>query len=197
MKYLISLFVLSASTLSAADALYDFRQTAWGMTAEQVIEAEGREPDKKEDIPEINGYRLMYTEIPLLGEKVAIRYDFNSKGKLFQSMLTTYEQFPAPIRHVDVFNRFFEVLKEKYGEPTTVLDRWLQDKDYYDRGNGDLGQAIRAGGLMLVRRWNVEDRTNMTLGCSSSDRRVFVRIWYEDIKAIKEVQQEQKAKSGL
>ncbi|WP_234734553.1 hypothetical protein [Tellurirhabdus bombi] len=95
---------------------YDFRQTSWNMTKEQVIASEkaGKRIDLGKD-------RIRYTGIVLAGDTFSVDYDFE-RGKLVRA---NYNYRPYSIEQKECMTAYLDlekVLSQKYGKPLEHLD---------------------------------------------------------------------------
>lgn len=122
---------------------YDFRNTNWGMSKEEVRLAEGRNPDLETD----NG--LVY--------KVIIdKYDcyciyFFLENRLYMSTYRVNEEHINKNVYIEDYENLKELLIKKYGKPTWENVNWKDD--FYKDIKGNWGLAVARGDLEYTITW--------------------------------------------
>ena len=133
MKRFVSIVLVIALTLCCApmgfaEAEFDFRNTRWGMTGDEVAQIETAA------LISGNMYSQVYSDI-VLNYPSTIEYSFNDVGKLVGALYTfvydwedknkdfenKYKKADSPYR-VD-YDSLVAAYTEKYGEPYNVDDR--------------------------------------------------------------------------
>ena len=133
--------------VAAQDKDYDFRQTKWGMTKEQVIASEG---DPIRDEPNL----LLYVT-SVAGLKTSMGFEFVD-GKLARTIYALMEKYVEPNQYVINSSRWVNGLKNKYGEPQSDI-QWLNDLYRSDEKKWEV--AISAGHLIIKNFWETERTT--------------------------------------
>ncbi|MCP4897635.1 MAG: hypothetical protein GY906_11740 [bacterium] len=133
----------------------DFRKTRWGMSQEQVIGAEGRPPDDR-DNDDSEG--MLFKDV-VLGIECTIFYQFTD-GKLTRAAYMFAEEHVNPNLYIQDYDRVKEVLVRKYGEPINSGEHWNQT--LYKDNPEDYGRAVEVGHLSYVSNWIVP-RTTINL----------------------------------
>jgi hypothetical protein len=178
----VELEVLAPFALAKTESEFDFRQTRWGMTKEQVIITEGKSTS---DAPD----RLVY-ETDVAGLKAAMAFDFVD-GKLVSAGYTLVEKYPEPNQYIINGARWIAGLKETYGEPKPDVE-WLND--LYRNDQKKYAFAISAGHLVIRNSWET-GRTKIQHIIAGKNFEMSVSIHYtskelgvEPEKKAKEVQ---------
>jgi hypothetical protein len=114
--YAFSTILLVLVLSSFGTKNYDFRQTNWNMTKEQVIASEktGKRIDIGKD-------RIRYTGIILAGDTFSVDYDFD-RGKLVRAH---YNYRPYNVEQKECMTAYLDlekVLSQKYGRYLAPLD---------------------------------------------------------------------------
>ena len=157
MKKVVSFILLLVSFFSFcfsayAEEEFSFRNgITFGMTMEQVISAEGSQPDDKDE------NNLLYTGQKSAGKCATILYRFVNNalygiGVIFKETHTNDNLYIEDFESVD------EALTEKYGEPS--VDKVYQWKNNLLKNDPDsYGLAVSAGHLMIGSKWDFEKYT--------------------------------------
>lgn len=128
--FVLVLIIFSTIIGFAQEEEYDFREVKWGMSKEEVKEAEiytldsGREDSLcYEDIPDIRMHM-----------NVNLSYLFN-EGKLYAAVYYLTFDYPHAEAYVYDFEHIKSNLIEEYGEPAldkvTWLNEFYKDKEEY------------------------------------------------------------------
>lgn len=128
---------------------YDFRQTNWGMSKEQVKATEDKKPDS-EDINSL-GYNVKIDRDDYL-----CIYNF-LEDKFYNSIYACTEKHTNKNLYIDDYEGLKEILTKKYGEPQTDLIIWKND--LFKNKKQDWGTAISIGHLVYRASWNTSTST--------------------------------------
>ena len=157
MKKAVSLVLLLVSFFSfcfsaCAEDEFSFRNgITFGMTMEQVISAEGSQPDAK------NEDRLMYIGQKSAGKSAIIIYMFVNNS-LYGIYVTFTETHTNDNLYIKDFESVDKALTEKYGEPSA--DKVYEWSDSTFKGDSDsYGLAVSAGYLTIASKWAFDKYT--------------------------------------
>lgn len=177
----IAVTALMTARIMTAVEPFDFRQTKWGFTRDQVIAAEGM-PIK--EMPDVLLFRTTVAE-----HKALIEYEF-AAGKLWRSVYILAERYADPSGYLTTAAKWKQSLTEKYGKPRTQMD-W---KNRLFAGDTEkLGLAVSAGHVRIEEHWQTE-ATKIRLIIAGGDHTTSVMIAYAS-KALEALAaSEQKAK---
>jgi len=167
-------------TILAKEQVFDFRQTNWGMSREQVRATE-KEIIEWEDwgvnyYIDFNGHivntttkTLEYFPVEINGKSYTCQYVF-LKDNLYRGR---YRSFGNNISEYGIFK---ELLNKKYGEAKTDREIWFntlfKGDSYY------LENAIKSGHLIYVATWETLT-TNIELKLSTDGgTRIMMTIHY-------------------
>jgi len=157
--------LLDVSAPPNTGSVYDFRQTNWGMSKEQVIASEGKPVSDGPD-------RLLY-QTEVAGLKAGMEFEFLN-GKLASAGYVLMEKYVEPNQYIISSNRWLEGLRAKYGEPKANI-QWLND--LYRNDQTKYGLAISAGHMLIHNSWETE-RTNIEHIISGQNFEISVGITY-------------------
>lgn len=123
---------------------FDFRKTNWGMSKEQVKNAEiGHLETHNDDV-------LVYSG-QVAGKDVRIGYIF-TEDKLVRSKYIFAEQHTNSNLFINDYMKIKEILTEKYGAP--VEDKSVWSNELYRNDPQSWGTAVGAGHLRFVSTWD-------------------------------------------
>lgn len=171
-KILLMLFCLFiASSISFADD-YDFRQVNWGMTREEVMQAEGDlAPVKTFSIPfykfHVPKENLAY-DITLFDKKTSLQYEFINNQLImgyyiFYTIPTDKESnlIKPYSYYLDQYTLLKNALSQKYGPPKEI-ETWANET--YKNDPASLGEHLINNHLTIKSIWETE-RTVIVLNC--------------------------------
>ncbi len=147
--FMVSMVQPASSALQAPAP--DFRKASWGMTPQQVIASEGRQPqDRGPDgllyADSVSSYRMM------------ILYRFLD-GSLAEASYHLAELRSNYNDYLGIYARLKDILTEKYGRPKSDLTDWSGDIFKDDRKSW--GIAVATGYLSMAASWETA-RTTIT-----------------------------------
>lgn len=122
---------------------YDFRNTSWGMTPDQVAASEGSEPGNGKD-----GELVFDTWFR--GESVKVRYTF-SENRLKTGSVVFLTEHPDELFYVQDYARLRDSSTAQYGEP--VMDEEIWYNRLYEGRPERMGFAVSIGHLELRTKW--------------------------------------------
>lgn len=163
MKSIIVFFIILA--LCAPLYAADFRKASWGMSKQEVIQSEGKEPFQEgtSNIGSIYASYLFTFRVGETTQEMLAVYYFIHNALYFAKyrILTIHSNQNAYLEDFEIFQNSIE---KKYGSAEIKLN-W---KDSTFRSEKDLwGTAISFGGLEKTAFWNTE--TTMILLCLDGD----------------------------
>ncbi len=161
----VEMEVLAPYTPSKAETEFDFRQTTWGMSKEQVIATEGKPISETPD-------RLLY-QTNVAGLKAAMMFEFIN-GKLARTGYDLLEKYTEPNQYIITGTRWVEALNEKYGEPKPDV-QWLND--LYRNDQKKWAFAISAGHLVIRDSWDTQ-RTKIQYIVAGTNFEISVVVHY-------------------
>lgn len=169
MKATVLSLILFTATISLT--AQDFRTVSWGMTMEQVIEAEeiktySKAPDSINYTTEMTGLPVVLVYIFDEGELVKAKYKFNL-------------EYLDPNDYIRDYEMLKETLVEKYGQPYDSEVSWQNDRYKEDRMKW--GTALNNGNVVFYDRWK-GDFNKVDLGMLGDGSRVYLHIHYYDIE---------------
>ena len=122
---------------------YDFRNTNWGMSREEVKLTEKRTPDLETD----NG--LVYKAIIDKYDCYCIYYFL--ENRLYMSAYRFNEKHNNKNAYIEDYENLKELLTKKYGKPTWENVDWKDD--FYKDIKGNWGLAVSRGDLVYTITW--------------------------------------------
>lgn len=146
-----------------------FRNARWGMSPEEVVTAEGREPDRRDQ-------EALYYATSFGGQDAVAVYFFTD-GALSSAAYTFDVSYLNPMSYVRDFLRLKEELEAEYGTPTSDRNIW---RDTFLRGFLDEGTAVEMGLLTKVADWKTPE-TEIRLWLSGQSLRVNLMIYYKSM----------------
>jgi hypothetical protein len=171
---LICIFLFFSIVASSNDVKYDFRQTNWGMSKEQVKATEDKEPDFEES-------NLLGYAVKIDGDDYRCVYSF-LKNKLYNSGYGSTETHTNENLYIDDYNKLKDILIKKYGEPKT--DKVVWKDDLYKDDKSQWGFAVSLGDLVYGAGWETPT-TTITLMLYGDDYEISLVIGYNS-KELKE-----------
>jgi hypothetical protein len=131
------------------------RGVKWGMTAEEIIALEGREPDQRES------EWIVFENVTAGGWPASVGYEFNEAGTC---CTISYTFDDVDTKDYNVYIEDYSSLKKalitKYGEP--VLDEEIWDESTYNENPAQYGIAVASGELTCQTEFETEN-THITL----------------------------------
>lgn len=176
-----ALVLLATTATLVAVEPFDFRQTKWGFSRDQVIAAEGK---PAMDTPDRIGYQTQ-----LVGRNVALVYHFTG-GKLTSAGYALLDKFVEPSAYQAISGVWVDKLTEKYGEGKKTV-KWFND--LYRSDPNKHAFAISAGHVIVNWEW-VTPTTTVSHTLTGENFKVIMGIRYESRDTQKLVDSEQKAK---
>ncbi len=185
----IMVFLGLTWSVTAFSNEYDFRKTNWGMSMEEVAEAE-------------NALELQYGESPLPGESYETRVgslDCYINYYYIGDKLTSAEyefSYEATLEYLCInnYSHLKEKLVEKYGEPIRDKDIWIDD--LYKDNPKNWGRAVTRNHLLRYAQWETPS-TRITIILTGDEYgNIALKIKYRS-QRIKEFEEEFTAKEIL
>jgi hypothetical protein len=156
----------------------DFRNVKWGMTQDEVIQAEElKSPSKKSD-------SLNYTINNMYNYRTTLIYNFDSNGVLNNALYNFFNPLAngkdatsllfgtnsardLDETAVDLYNQLKNDLTQKYGAPAEDTINWKNES--YKNSSESLGKRVSRGYVSFYATW-VLDRTVIKLTCDRNTR---------------------------
>ena len=162
-KYLILFFIVSMVAqvkLSWGDT-YNFRNTKWGMSPEEVIASEKMAPIKKDE-------KMIKYKTQILDKNVELLYLF-AQNKLIGASYKLDEIYLNSERFIKTYTRFKEELIKEYGAPNKEITHWKNDAFKSDRSKW--GIALSLGYLEYFTFW---ETPGTTVSCGLKENNYYV-----------------------
>ena len=142
---LIVLLILVISTLAlfAKEVKYDFRETTWGMSKEQVKETEDRKPDYEENA-------MLSYNVNIFGGNYYCFYSF-SEDKLCNGGYFFMEEHTDKNLYINDYMELKGIITKEYGKP--IMDEIIWKNDLYKDEKSEWGTAISVGDLEYWALW--------------------------------------------
>lgn len=170
----IMVLIISISIVIVAQGVsLDFRKTHWGMSKEDVIHTEGKEPET--DMINVEGFNNVVYFDHLLGKSVGVIYHF-VQGQLFASRYQLMEEHSNTLDYITDFEDFKQALVQKYGEPKKQETNWKND--LMKESPQKYGLAIITGDLEKFVYWETET-TSIILQLKGENYEINCAIRYE------------------
>ena len=136
---------------------FDFRRVNWGMSFDQVLEAESVTPVLREE------KRLQY-KTRILGREVLLSYFFTD-NKLIAAEYQLFEVYLRTESYRQTYNAFKNALTKKYGSPAKEDLVWIDELYRDDETKLDL--ALSSGHAEYISIW---DNATVRIKCYGSFR---------------------------
>ncbi len=168
---------------------HDFRKTNWGMSMEEVAEAE-------------NALELQYGDSPLPGESYEAKVgglDCYINYYYIGDKLTSAEyefSYEATLEYLCInnYSHLKEKLVEKYGEPIRDEDIWIDD--LYKDNPKNWGRAVARNHLLRYAQWETPNTKITIILAGDEYGNIALKIKYRS-QQIKEFEEEFTAKEVL
>jgi len=161
----------SPPELQIEDTKFDFHETRWGMTKEQV------KADKSTEIAYENNTAILYYG-KVAGMKAATYYTFE-EGVLVGTMHHFTEKHIDDNNYISDYKKVKDILVQKFGLPIRDEQQWSNDQ--YKDNSRDWGFAVRSGDLILRSGWETET-TKIGLGLYIENHEIIHGIFYTNKK---------------
>ncbi len=146
-----TLFALSSVAALAEETGFSFRGTRWGMSEEQVRQAEGGETVQEIQRSGLN--MIAYTG-QVAGKNCLIGYYF-ANGQLVRIQCVLNEDHQDADSYIDDFSEIRQALCTQFDHCNEVKEEWISDSLQRDRE--EWGLAVAAGHLSLSGKWHTMD----------------------------------------
>lgn len=148
----------------------DIRNINWGATMEQVIAAEGREPD------EVEGKLFVFSDETAAGKPATLFYQFNDEGKCCSVSYILAATHSNDNDYISDYKSLKEKLTDKYGEPAEDREIWNQSlfKDDPER----YGLAVACGHLRYLTMYNT-DKATISLFMNGDNYQITTLLKYD------------------
>ncbi|MBL7473735.1 hypothetical protein [Robertkochia sediminum] len=144
MKIFVLTMTILCSTLVNAQ---DFRNTTWGMSRAEVIQAEGGEPD-------MNTEQLVLYKTTVAYMEAMVGYFF-IKDTLCKASYIFNNDHTNQNEYVEDYERIQSILTDKYGRPEKSEEEWKVTN--WKDNPGFIGHALSQGDVVLYNVWSNED----------------------------------------
>lgn len=148
------------------------------MSAAEVIEAEGRQPDGLGETDDQLLYNVRVADM----EAIAFFVLDNRAGLVRAGYVFTHRQISSN-RYFGEFEQLKGLLRRKYGEPATDDVRWL--RSLYKDSPDEWGFAVSIGDLQMETTWRLREelrnrpRTKIALKLTGDNYKTDLVITYE------------------
>ena len=152
---------------SSADEKYNFRNTTWGMSKEEVMQSEDTNPVFESE------YKIDY-EIQMLGYDSKIGYTFNN-DELIRASFLLLGKPKSNSEFIEIYENIQKQLKKKYGK--TVIDT-IQHKDPSKNIQpDDFADAVCRGDLLYATQWDTKS-SDIQLLLRGENSECFLTLMY-------------------
>ena len=146
---------------------YNFRNTRWGMTQEEVIAAETMDPIEKDK-------NSITYKTRVLEKDVALRYVF-AQDKLIGASYMLDDNYINSEQFIQTYAQFKKELIKKYGQPVKDITQWKNDAFKKDRSKW--GMALSLGYLEYFTFWETPV-TTVSCGLKEKNYQVLCSVEY-------------------
>jgi len=154
--------------VSSGSEKYDFRETNWGMSKEQVKATENKKPDLEED-------NVLAYKVKINGDDYFCAYSF-LEDKLHNAGYAIAEKHTNRNFYIDDYKKLKEILIKKYGKPLT--DRTTWDSDLYKDDRSEWGFAVSLGHLSYGATWETST-SHISLGLNGDNYKINLLLEYD------------------
>lgn len=149
---------------------YDFRQTNWGMTVEEVLAIEIRQPYIKSQGWSSSSYFLEY-RTTMAG--IAGSYSYYFTDNQLDSVT-----FRISDSGIDDFYKLKDELSRIYGEPKYALELWRNN--FYKDNPEQYDDAIAVGHLLVCNYWETKT-TSIEMDLINHDEKLNLKIYFDPL----------------
>ena len=189
-------FILTTAMFSE-DQEFDFRNTNWGMTIEQVRVSEG-----SREAQIVKDDKIVYIDT-ISNRTFGVYYHFID-NKLVRGGYALLEKHTNRNLYIQDYNDMKELLINKYGEPS---DKWRDGKNYskqvwlddlYKDDPKDWGMAICLGHLVYQLCWETP-KSEIASKLNGDNYKIWLNIQYfsKEFKELREKETEGQSKDKL
>ena len=146
---------------------YNFRNTRWGMTQEEVIAAETMDPVEKDK-------NAITYKTRVLEKDVALRYVF-AQNKLIGASYMLDDNYINSEQFIQTYAQFKKELIKKYGQPVKDITQWKNDAFKKDRSKW--GMALSLGYLEYFTFWETPV-TTVSCGLKEKNYQILCSVEY-------------------
>jgi len=157
--------------VSGGSKKYDFRETYWGMSKEQVKATENKSPDLEKE------NSLLYN-VNIGGEEYYCVYNF-LEDSLYNSGYVFSGKHTNKNIYIDDYKKLKDILIKEYGKPKS--DRMTWDNDLYKDDRSEWGFAVSLGHLSYGNIWETSN-TYITLGLNGDNYKINLIVSYDSRK---------------
>ena len=146
---------------------YNFRQTKWGMSKEEVKASENLKPSYEED-------KWVSYETNILNHDVSLRYFFLD-GKLYNASYNSDKSHKDPL---SMYRDFKEMLREKYGPPIRVNEPedWGKNTNTIQSEVSSEWETHRTGISCEIAKYGESLLTSVTYKHNKSDAEIIAEM---------------------
>lgn len=147
----------------------DIRNIKWGATKEQVIAAEGKQPDENV------GTVLTFYDVTAGGYPANVFYQFNDEDECYSVSYLLTTTHTNDNDYIDDYQSLKRKMSEKYGDPTIDEETWSQslfkdNPEYY-------GLAVASGHLSYLTMYNT-DKMSVTMFLNGDNYQINTLLMY-------------------
>ena len=139
----ILILVISTLALFAEEVKYDFRETTWGMSKEQVKATEDRKADYEENA-------MLSYKVKIFGGNYYCFYSF-LEDTLYNGGYVSTEEHTNKNLYINDYKELKRILTKEYGKP--IMDEINWKNDLYKDDKSEWGMAISIGDLEYWALW--------------------------------------------
>ena len=162
-------------TASPAPEPFVFRGFCWGDSIERITAQEGNGKEAGPVEGTADGNYILY-DSSAVGMKMELTYSF-CVGGLYSIRYQSVEDYRDIGEAVRDYKKLLAEYEKKYGKHYDDFDEW--DDANSKEWCRDLYQAIADGHLVKIRRWFLNNGTNIRVSLGKTDGAVTVEAVYE------------------
>ena len=183
----VSIFII-VHTQSFSQTINDFRGFSWGNSLAQIESNE-----KAKLILKDKDDALEYDD-QIAGSDCIVIYTFNDNDKFISGAYVFTKNYSNPQLYVQDYNKFKQVLIQKYGKPKNDLKNWTSESSgQLDKDK--IPQSVAQGLMSLSADWET-DRSLIKIDLIYSNNKPSLRIHYTT-KNLAELEDQEQLKQAL
>ena len=168
-------------TENTGDKKYNFRQTTWGMSKEDVMQAEKSDPVSESE------YKVDY-DTEMMGFNGKIGYTFND-DELIRASFLLLTKPKTNNEYIEIYETIQKELRKKYGK--TVIDT-IQHRDPSQTTEPNTyGDAVCNGDLLYATQWDLPS-SDVQLLLRGEDSECVITIMHISEEGFRQMMQDRK-----
>lgn len=152
-----------------SDTSFDLRQVRWGMTQNQVLNAEKTRPISSSN-------QQIHYELQFLGYSCHMIYHFQN-NRLFKTEIKIKQDHVDPARYYQDYEDLKKYLQPLYGNP--ISDKYEWKNEMYSKDHSKWGFAVSIGFLTCRTTWK-NNRSLVILYISGENHQITTALEYTE-----------------